>query len=72
MLELPTIMPDGTAFPFWDDVTEYGRVYHVAQEHSDASDDGPGTEERPFSKINRATRVLEPGENFLPSRVLFR
>jgi hypothetical protein len=72
MSELPVIMPDGTAFPFWDDVTEYRRVYHVAQEHPDASDDGPGTEERPFATINRAAQALQPGEKVVVHGGVYR
>ena len=56
------IMPDGTPFEFWDDTTEYTRAYHIACEHPEASDDGPGTEERPFATIGRAAQVLQPGE----------
>jgi hypothetical protein len=72
MSEFPVIMPDGTAFPFWDDVTEYAQVYHVAQEHADASDDGPGTEERPFVTINRAAQALRPGEKVVVHGGVYR
>jgi hypothetical protein len=72
MLELPVIMPDGTAFPLWDDVTEYSRAYHVACQHPAASDDGPGTAERPFRTINRAAQVLEPGEKVVVHGGVYR
>jgi len=62
MSESPVMMPDGTPFEFWDDTTEYTRAYHIACEHPDASDDGPGTEECPFATIGRAAKVLQPGE----------
>ena len=62
MPESPVIMPDGTPFPFWDDITAYTRIYHVACEHPAASDDGPGSEDRPFKTLNRAAQVLQPGE----------
>lgn len=51
------LMPDGTRFEFWDDQTEYTRVYHVACNHPGASDDNPGTEDKPFASIGRADRV---------------
>ena len=72
MSELPTMMPDGMAFPFWDDVTEYRRVYHVDQSHPGASDDGPGTEERPFVTINCAAQALQPGEKVVVHAGVYR
>ena len=61
----PVWMPDGTPFPFWDDETRYMHTYHVACEHPAATDDGPGTAERPFATMNRAAQVLQPGEKVL-------
>jgi len=29
-VEEKVILPDGTAFPFWDDHTHYRTTYHVA------------------------------------------
>jgi hypothetical protein len=72
MSELPVVMPDGTAFPFWDDVTAYSRVYHVACEDPAASDDGPGTTEWPFRTINRAAQVLEQGEKVVVHGGVYR
>jgi len=72
MSELPVIMPDGTPFPSWDDVTEYKQIYHVAVEHPAASDEGPGTEEQPFATIQRAARVLQPGEKAIVHGGVYR
>jgi hypothetical protein len=66
------VMPDGTAFGFWDDATDYTRVYHVACGCPDASDDNPGTEERPFATIQRAAEVLEPGEKVVVHEGIYR
>ncbi len=66
------LMPDGTPFPFWDDRTAYARVYHVAQGHPDASDDGPGSEDRPFATIGRAAAILEPGEKAVIHEGVYR
>lgn len=66
------LMPDGTPFEFWDDVTEYTRVYHVARNHPDASDRNPGTEERPFATIGRAAEVLEAGEKVIVHEGVYR
>lgn len=57
-----TIMPAGTPFEFWDDETDYGRIYHVACEQPGASDDSSGTEDQPFATIGRAAAILQPGE----------
>ena len=66
------MMPDGTPFPFWDDVTQYRQVYHVAREHPRAADDGPGTEERPFATIGQAAKVLQPGEKVVVHQGIYR
>jgi len=65
-------MPDGEPFEFWDDATEYTRVYHVACQHPAASDDNPGTEDRPFKTINRAAAVLHPGEKVVVREGVYR
>ncbi|MBN1402066.1 MAG: right-handed parallel beta-helix repeat-containing protein, partial [Anaerolineae bacterium] len=66
------IMPDGTPFAFWDDRTRYERAYHVACEHPQATDDGPGTEERPFATIGRAAALLQPGEKVIVHAGVYR
>jgi hypothetical protein len=66
------LMPDGSPFVFWDDVTDYSRVYHVACEHPDASDENPGTEESPFATIGRAAAVLQPGEKVVVHAGVYR
>ncbi|MFP4055982.1 MAG: right-handed parallel beta-helix repeat-containing protein [Candidatus Brocadiia bacterium] len=55
-------MPDGAAFHFWDDQTDYARVYHVARNHPQASDQGDGSAPRPLRTIQRAAQVLQPSE----------
>ena len=65
MPESEVFMPDGNPFVFWDDATSYGRVYHVACEHPDASDDGPGTEAQPFATIGAAAQLVCPGEKVI-------
>ena len=56
------LMPDGTPFGFWDDRTEYTRVYHVACGRPNASDDNRGTSRRPLATIGRAAELLRPGQ----------
>ena len=65
-------LPDGTRFAFWDDETEYARVYHVANRHPAASDENPGTEAQPFATISRAAAVLEPGEKVVVHEGVYR
>ena len=72
MDESPVVLPDGTHFPFWDDATEYRRTYHVACGHGDASDENPGTEDRPFKTIGRAAAVLEPCEKAVVHEGVYR
>lgn len=72
MNDSAVMMPDGTPFAFWDDVTRYRRVCHVACEHPQATDDGPGSEERPFATIGRAAMVLQPGEKVVVHGGIYR
>ncbi|HIE28377.1 TPA: hypothetical protein EYP66_13940 [Candidatus Poribacteria bacterium] len=71
-MKKPVIMPNGKPFEFWDDTTEYTRVYHVACEHPDASDEGSGTEAQPFKTINRAAKILKPGEKVIVHGGVYR
>jgi len=65
-------MPDGTSFAFWDDATQYQRVYHVACSHPGASDEDPGTAEQPFATIGRAAAILQPGEKVVVHGGVYR
>ena len=66
------IMPDGSEFRFWDDLTDYTKVYHVAQKHFDADDTNPGTEDLPFATISRAAEVLQPAEKVIVHAGVYR
>lgn len=68
----PFIMPDGTQFEAWDDVTNYTHIYHVNCKHPNASDDGVGTEDKPFATINRAAQELKPGEKVIVHGGIYR
>jgi hypothetical protein len=67
-----TMMPDGIAFPAWDDQTHYTRTYHVCQNYPYGSDDNPGSEERPFLTINHAASILKPGERVVIHAGVYR
>jgi hypothetical protein len=58
-------LPDGSMFSFWQPQEKFTKTYYVMQQHPDASDDNPGTKERPFKTINKAAQVLMPGERVL-------
>jgi len=66
------ILPDGTLFPFWDDQTVYRKTYHVAGRNPQASDENPGTEEKPWKTIGRAAEVVRPGEKVVVHEGVYR
>ena len=70
--ESPIVLPDGTRFPIWQDETEYKTVHYVDQQHPQAADDNPGTEEAPFLTIQRAAEVVEPAEKVLIKSGVYR
>jgi alpha-L-arabinofuranosidase len=57
-----TLMPDGTPFLSWSDLTHYTRTYHVSQNNPQASDENDGTEGHPFLSINHAAQVVKASE----------
>lgn len=61
-IEPQVIMPDGSPYQSWSDLTRYSNTYHVDQQHPRASDENPGTADMPFRTINRAAQVVKPGE----------
>ncbi len=56
------LLADASEFPFWEKKTNYTKIYHVASDHPQASDDNPGTAGLPFKSISKAASVLMPGE----------
>lgn len=47
-------------------------VYHAAQGHPAASDDGPGTAEQPWKTVSRAAQVLEAGDRVVVHEGVYR
>ena len=66
------LLPDGSRFAFWNDQTTYTRVLHVAVNNPQASDDNPGTIERPLKTISAAARILQPGEKVIVHEGIYR
>ncbi len=65
-------LPSGVKFAFWEDVTAYRRIYHVAQKNVAASDANPGTAQMPFLTIQAAARILNPGEKVIVHEGIYR
>ena len=51
---------------------EGGQTYWVDQQHGSADDRNPGTRERPWRTINRATTVLRPGDAVIVQAGIYR
>ena len=68
----PVLLPDGTEFKTWEAAARFTKTYHVDQRHPQASDENPGTKERPFKTIGRAAEVLEPGERVVVGEGVYR
>ena len=66
------LLPDGSEFKTWEAVAEFAKTYHVDQKHPRATDDGPGTAERPFKTIGKAAEVLQPGERVVVAEGVYR
>ncbi len=49
------VLPDGTVFRPWQPSRRHVRTYHVAQNAPLASDENPGTAERPWRTIGQTT-----------------
>ena len=61
----PVMLPDGTLFETWERPLVFSRTFHVAQNHPRANDDNPGTEDRPWTTLNKAAQTLQPGERVI-------
>ena len=48
------------------------QVYHVAKNHRHASDNNPGTGEKPFLTINKAAALAMPGDTILVREGVYR
>lgn len=65
-------LPNGEIVTSWTDKTVYSKTYHVSQNHPDASDDNPGSYEKPFKTINKAAGIVKPGESVLVYSGIYR
>lgn len=56
------LLPNGEKLKTWTDQTKYSKTHHVSQNHPEASNDNPGTYEKPLKSINKAAQLVKPGE----------
>ena len=63
---------NGAEFKAWECRTEWTKTYVVDQQHPEASDQNPGTPNRPFATIGRAAEVLAPGERVIVKSGVYR
>jgi hypothetical protein len=71
-LSPPVFLPDGTEFKAWECCTTWTTTYVVDQNHPEASDQNPGTAEKPFRTIGWAAGLLAPGERVVVKSGVYR
>ncbi|WP_267387081.1 right-handed parallel beta-helix repeat-containing protein [Sphingomonas sp. GC_Shp_3] len=67
-----TRLPDGTAFPRWEQPLTFSKTYYVDIASRSADDAGPGDAARPFRTIGRAAEILQPGERVVIAAGVYR
>lgn len=63
---------DWDGYGKWENKTQYGRTYVVNQKHQNASDDNPGTADKPLQTINKAAQLAKAGERVLIYSGIYR
>ena len=71
-LDPPVFLPDGAEFKTWEAKPKFAHTYYVDGANPRASDANPGTKRQPFSTINRAAQVLQPGERVVVQAGIYR
>ncbi|MCY2951046.1 MAG: SGNH/GDSL hydrolase family protein, partial [Planctomycetota bacterium] len=71
-LTSPVLLPDGTEFLTWEQRPQFSKTYYVDGQHPAASDQNPGTPDRPFATINQAAQVLQPGQRVIVAAGVYR
>ncbi len=66
------LLPDGREFVSWEKPLQFSRTYYVDNRNPRASDTNPGTTELPFSTVNKAAQVLQPGERVVIMSGVYR
>src|SRR5437879_449647 len=66
------LLPDGREFVSWEQPLQFTKTYYVDNRNPRAADSNPGTKELPFSTINKAAQVLQPGERVVIMTGVYR
>jgi hypothetical protein len=66
------LLPDGGEFVSWEKPLSFSKTYYVDNRSANASDNNPGTEDRPFLTINKAAQIAQPGERVLIKMGVYR
>ncbi len=65
-------LSNGDEFTTWENRTVFAKTYYVDQNHPQASDDNPGTEDKPFLTINHAAQRARAGERVVVESGVYR
>jgi alpha-N-arabinofuranosidase len=65
-------LSNGAEFTIWENQTVFTKTYFVDQNHTQASDTNPGTEDRPFRTINCAAQRVRAGERVVVNSGIYR
>ncbi|MBD3182492.1 hypothetical protein GF312_09385 [Candidatus Poribacteria bacterium] len=71
-LNPPVFLPDGSEFKTWEEQLSFTKTYWVDNSNPSASDDNPGSRNEPFRSINRAAKLLQPGERVVVKAGVYR
>ena len=66
------LLPNGREFVSWERPPQFTKTYYVDNRNTRAADTNPGTKELPFSTINGAAQVLQPGERVVIMTGVYR
>ena len=70
MGEKTYILPNGKQFQGWNDETDYRTVLHVSQKNG--TEDGDGSEAKPFLRIEQAVSLATPGTKVVIHEGVYR
>lgn len=65
-------LPDGVEFKTWENTSEYTKTFVVDNNHALASDENPGTADKPFRTINKAAQVVQAGQRVVIHSGVYR
>ena len=66
------LLPRGNTYAAWETDEAPSKIYHVAQNAPNASDENDGSEAAPFLTIGRAAELLQPGETVIVHAGVYR